>query len=236
MKILSISNSFGVNLQTYASQIAKANGYFLDIYVLYIGGCTLEKHVENLKDNLPAYDLYHNGKCERNNVTISEMIKSQEWDYILTQQVSYLGTQIETFYPFITTILQYLKNNSQYKFLGLQETWEYSSLFKKNDGNFFAKEESLEMYVKLKETYEKVAENEGIFLINSGEVIHKANEFFNKEFQCNDGFHLSNEGCYLIGLNLFKKLFKAKLKNAYVTNDINISDIENYIDFINNLE
>lgn len=236
MKILSISNSFGVNLQTYASQIAKANGYFLDIYVLYIGGCTLEKHVENLKDNLPAYDLYHNGKCERNNVTISEMIKSQEWDYIVTQQVSYLGTQIETFYPFLTTILQYLKNNSQYKFLGLQETWEYSSLFKKNDGNFFAKEESLEMYVKLKETYEKVVENECIFLINSGEIIHKANDFFNKEFQCNDGFHLSNEGCYLIGLNLFKKLFKTKLKNAYVTNDINISDIEKYIDFINNLE
>lgn len=236
LKILSISNSFGVNLQTFASQIACANGCSLDIYVLFIGGCTLEKHVENLSNNLAAYDLYHNGKCERNNVTISEMIDSQNWDYIITQQVSYLGSQIETYYPFITTILQYLKSNAQYKFLGLQETWEYSSLFKKNDGNYFTQKESSEMYKNLKETYEKVAEKEGILLINSGEIIHKANEFFNKEFQCDDGFHLNNEGCYLIGLNLFKMLFKIKIKNAYAPKDINISNIEKYIDYINNLE
>ena len=58
MKLLLISNSFGVNLQIYAKDIAKLNGLDLEIYTLYIGGCPLELHDKNIKQNNNAYELF----------------------------------------------------------------------------------------------------------------------------------------------------------------------------------
>ena len=58
MKLLLISNSFGVNLQTYAKDIAKVNGLDLEIYTLYIGGCSLELHDKNIKENNKVYELF----------------------------------------------------------------------------------------------------------------------------------------------------------------------------------
>ncbi len=49
MKLLLISNSFGVNLQIYAKDIAKANGLDLEIYTLFIGGCAVKSHYANIK-------------------------------------------------------------------------------------------------------------------------------------------------------------------------------------------
>ena len=69
--LLSISNSFGVNLQSYAHQIAEKNGIDLDIYVLYIGGCPLEKHYTNLLTNAKDYELFHNGVSTHEFVSIT---------------------------------------------------------------------------------------------------------------------------------------------------------------------
>ena len=82
--LLSISNSFGVNLQTYAHQIALENGIDLDIYVLYIGGCPLEKHYHNLLANSKDYELFHNGVSTHEFVSILDGLKiHDEWDYII---------------------------------------------------------------------------------------------------------------------------------------------------------
>lgn len=235
ISLLSISNSFGVNLQKYASQIASSNGFKLDIYVLYIGGCTLEKHASNIKINSNEYDLYHNGECEKHAVTIKEVLKLTKWDYIITQQASHLSPNYATFFPYINEIFNYVKENAIYKKLGIQETWEYGKDYKKNDGKFFTKKDSLEMYEKVSNNYSRAAKELNLDIIfNSGDVIHKATAFFNKDFHA-DGYHLNDEGCYLIGLNLVKQLFNKNIKKAYVTNDISIETCNKLVDFINKI-
>lgn len=74
VSLLSISNSFGVNLQKFASQIAASNNCSLDIFVLYIGGCSLQTHCENIKDNSHNYVLYYNGKPIKENVSILDTL------------------------------------------------------------------------------------------------------------------------------------------------------------------
>ena len=233
ISLLSISNSFGVNIQTYASQIAIENNCVLDIFVLYIGGCSLEKHCQNIDTDSHEYLLYHNGECEKDNVSILETLKMKKWDYVITQQVSYLGGDYTSYYPFIIKLLNFVKLCSPSAILGLQETWEYSCRFCKKDGMYFTQKESDKMYEKLAAANFKIANELNLILIRSGDVIHLANKKFNKFFQCDDGFHLSNEGCYLIGLNLVRQLFKIELKKAYIIEGSNKSDLINYLNFVN---
>ncbi|MDD6308286.1 MAG: DUF4886 domain-containing protein [Clostridia bacterium] len=44
INILSIGNSFSQDAQKYLHQIAQADGFNLDAYNLFIGGCPLSRH------------------------------------------------------------------------------------------------------------------------------------------------------------------------------------------------
>lgn len=236
ISLLSISNSFGVNLQTFPSQIASENGRELDIFVLYIGGCSLETHCKNIDENGHNYVLYHNGKWEKENVSILDALTMQKYDYIITQQVSYLAPQYDSYFPFLTKLLNYIKTYGNYDKLGLQETWEYSTRFKKNDNEYFTQKDSDKMYEKLQKTYKRIAKENDLILFRSGDVIHEANKKFNKQFQCDDGFHLNDEGCYLIGLNLIKQLFNIEIKKNLQLEGSNKDDLNSYLNFINSFQ
>lgn len=48
MKILSIGNSFSQDAQRYLHRLAKHEGVQLKTVNLYIGGCSLQRHYENI--------------------------------------------------------------------------------------------------------------------------------------------------------------------------------------------
>ena len=57
MKILSIGNSFSQDAQRYLHELAKAEGVDIQTQNLYIGGCSLETHYQNMKGDLMEYEL-----------------------------------------------------------------------------------------------------------------------------------------------------------------------------------
>ena len=61
MKILAISNSFGVDGTRYLYGIARAAGDNFKVVTLYIGGCSLYRHYRNMLSEENAYSLYLNG-------------------------------------------------------------------------------------------------------------------------------------------------------------------------------
>ena len=63
MKILAIGNSFSEDGTAYIERIAESAG-ITDIIAanLYIPGCPLSRHAENLKTNAPDYDYQRHGK------------------------------------------------------------------------------------------------------------------------------------------------------------------------------
>lgn len=242
IKMLSISNSFGVNLQQYASQIAKVNDLDLDLYVLYIGGCSLERHVNNLKANAQEYMLYHNGVYENKMVSILEGLKIyDEWDFVLTQQVSQNSGLIDTYEPFLSELYDYVVKNSKFKRFGFQETWSYSQKMMafdcKEQFRAYNFDENL-MIKKIRDTVNQISKRfENAFVINSGDVVKEAEDTLCLDLHDDYGFHLNSLGCYLIGANLVKMLTNKKLSTTNIFVDESLKDKFNVckqlIDFLN---
>ena len=74
----------------YVYDIAYAAGAE-DVYLgdMYIGSCTIEKHLTNAKGDLGAYSYFTNENdkwVEHTKYKMSDAIKSQNWDFISIQQ------------------------------------------------------------------------------------------------------------------------------------------------------
>ena len=55
-KILAIGNSFSRNACRHVHQIAASGGVELTVVNLYIGGCSLARHWENVEQDAVAYE------------------------------------------------------------------------------------------------------------------------------------------------------------------------------------
>lgn len=56
VRILAIGNSFSQDaVEQYLHELAEAEGISTIIGNMFIGGCSLERHVKNARENAPAY-------------------------------------------------------------------------------------------------------------------------------------------------------------------------------------
>ena len=101
LSILFIGNSFSDDTETYVVDILLGLGYTnINIGNLYIGGCSIDTHYDNIKKDASAYDFRmrsHNGKkyteYETGTVggeqrSIAYAIAYKDWDIISVQQAS----------------------------------------------------------------------------------------------------------------------------------------------------
>ena len=82
--ILAIGNSFSEDATCYLHQIAEAAGIGTYIVNLYIGGCSLEQHWQNMISGEALYQYQENGAITERYVSIEEVLKERSWDYIVT--------------------------------------------------------------------------------------------------------------------------------------------------------
>ena len=61
MKVLAIGNSFSMDAMRYLHQIGLAEGEEIFCANLYIGGCSLQRHAENIRTLESAYAYQANG-------------------------------------------------------------------------------------------------------------------------------------------------------------------------------
>ena len=239
MKILLISNSFGVNLQTYAKQIAKVNGLDLEIYTLYIGGCSLELHDKNIRENNKAYELFVDGETSSIFMSIDEALRLKDWDYISLQQASHLSGDISSYYPYLNSVYTYVRIKCPKAKIMWHQTWAYSGKnpFKYNELKqwlpTFKFKNNFEMKDAIDLTLEKI-KNDFKFdlIVNSGDVVFEAMKEFEDVYD-SEGFHLNKLGCYLIGSNLVKTLLNKELKNIYFSDDLDKNICEKATYFVN---
>ncbi len=89
LKILFIGNSFAVDTMEHVADIA-ANAGVEDIKlnVLYIGGCSINRHYRNITDDLRIYELFENvgnGWTSTAGKGITPTVESDDWDVIAIQ-------------------------------------------------------------------------------------------------------------------------------------------------------
>lgn len=234
MKILAIGNSFSEDATTYLHQIGEAAGVKNQIVNLYIGGCPLETHWENIESGARKYLFQMNGKKPDYAVSIPQVLEMTEWDVIITQQASHDSGWIESYEPFLGKMLDYIREKQPNARLMLQETWAYAS--DSVHPKFVRYNHSQkEMFERLYNAYHTMADRYKLPLIRSGELVQalRATEMFDEDIGrhaiCRDGFHMSLiYGRYALGCLWAKMLWGITLKdNAFVPSQ-RIADLEEY--------
>ena len=125
MNVLSIGNSFSQDAQRYLSQIAKADGFELNTFNLYIGGCSLSLHYRNMLSEKEAYFLEMNGTNTGFRVSLKDAVLNRDWDVITIQQVSSKSPYYETYQPYLDKIVEYVRDCCPKTKIAIHQTWAY---------------------------------------------------------------------------------------------------------------
>ena len=204
MKILSIGNSFSQDAQRYLSRLAAAGGESFKCMNLYIGGCTLATHYNNMAKNNRDYELELNGESTGEKISIKEALESDSWDVVTLQQASRYSVDIDSYFPYIQSLYDYVRERCTGARILLHETWEYEKGFPNLQSIGY--EDPSDMYRDLHLAYTKAGEKlcaDGI--IPCGTAMHLA---INDGLRAHrDMFHASRgAGRYLLALTWYATL------------------------------
>ena len=187
IKVLAIGNSFSQDaVEQYLHELGEAEGITMIIGNMFIGGCSLERHVQNIRNNAPAYayrKVEKDGeKTETRSMTIEKALADEKWDYISVQQASPLSGIYDSYKAYATNA-----NHTG---------------FKNYDQN------QMKMYTSIVDAVKKAANLVGIKkIIPSGTAIQNARTSFIGDHMNRDGYHLDlTIGRYTAACTWFEEL------------------------------
>ena len=199
ISVLMIGNSFSVDAARYTHQISLGSEIEIEVGVLYVGGCSLEQHVNFLREDCAPYEWFINGESTGRYISLRDALVLKGWDYITLQQVSVFSGMKETFYPYINELIEYVRKYQKSAQLVLHKTWPYENGFENENFSHYNYNRET-MYKSINQAYDYVQNDLGIkIVIRSGDIIESAIEKFGEHFH-KDGFHLNDEGRYLAAL------------------------------------
>ena len=131
IKVLAVGNSFSEDaVEQNLYELARAEGDSLVIGNAYIGGCSIDRHWGNAQTGKTEYayrKIIGGIKHSQKNVSLSSIIKDEDWDIITVQQCSPLSGMRNS-YENLNNLLNYIQQtatNSQVRFL-FHMTWAYA--------------------------------------------------------------------------------------------------------------
>lgn len=227
MNVLAIGNSFSEDATRYLHQIARADGERINVVSLYIGGCSLERHYRNMLSDLRAYELQYNGQKTGFPVSLSEALLNREWDVVTIQQQSSRSASKETFYPYVTDLVAFIKKCVPKAKIYFHQTWAYEDeskmLLELTPYKSFK-----EMADSVINTYSEVAQEQNADgIIPCGEVMAALLDNGIPKIH-RDTFHASlGIGRYALALTWYKTLTgRSVLENTFSDFDEPISDAD----------
>lgn len=215
VRILAIGNSFSQDaVEQYLHELAEAEGISTIIGNMFIGGCSLERHVKNARDNAPAYAYRKIGtdgkKREKGKMSLEAVLADEAWDYVSLQQASPFSGMYETYEASLPELIEYVKARLPKKTkLMLHQTWAYAST-SKHSGFKNYNCNQLTMYQAIADAVKKAAKANKIkIVIPSGTAIQNARTSFIGDHLNRDGYHLDVKiGRYTAACTWFERLFK----------------------------
>ena len=227
MNVLSIGNSFSQDAQRYLHRIAKADGFTLNTFNLYIGGCPLLLHYRNMISEKNAYTLEMNGESTGFEVSLKDALLNRDWEFVTIQQVSHMSPHYETYQPFLEKIVEYIRLCVPRAKIAIHQTWAYEENSHRLNVEL-GYGSHIDMFNDIKKAYEKAAEEiNADLIIPSGELFQKLIAAGIKKVH-RDTFHASlGLGRYALGLLWYSVLTGNNIKsNAFCDFDEEISKEE----------
>ncbi len=220
MNILSIGNSFSTNAHKFLPHILKADGDEIMLCNLFIGGCSLEQHWNNWREEKTDYDyeIYLPGETEMtrtDDVALHEAVEDEDWDVITLQQCSHFSGIPETYSPYLSELAEYCRMVKPEAKIMLHQTWAYEEGCA-HGGFANYKNSQQEMYRALTEAYVDAAMEADIdLIIPSGRAWQTARNTIGDMLTV-DGYHGNDMGCYLASACFYEMIFgRSILENSF---------------------
>ena len=155
LKVLTIGNSFSICCLRQMPPVAKAMGVKLDFVSLYIGGCSLERHCQNVEvgktnamfrpytvswnyasledqSKVPFADVLSDnvwknwqGEHKEKKGNIPALLKGEKWDVVTIQQASHYSWKPHTYHPWGDDLVKTIRELAPQAKICVQETWSY---------------------------------------------------------------------------------------------------------------
>ncbi len=128
IKILAIGNSFSIDAMEYLWHILRAGGVEEVILGdLFIGGCPVGLHAQNIKDDAHTYIYLKNTDGvwhQTPNASLTDGLLDEDWDVITLQQASHDSGLPDTYAP-MDAVLDYVTAHRPHARLYWHMTWAY---------------------------------------------------------------------------------------------------------------
>lgn len=209
IKILAVGNSFSVDAMQYLWDICNDAGIEeIILGNLYIGGCSLDTHWNNMQSGAKAYEFYFNDNgnwVTTKNATVLDGINAADWDYITVQQVSQDSGKPETFGN-LQNVLNYINQNKTNKNAKIywHMTWAYQQNSSHSGFSNYGKNQ-MTMYNAIVDATKTVMGYDDIEgIIPSGTAVQNLRTSYLGDALTRDGYHMSyHYGRYLTALTWF---------------------------------
>lgn len=224
VRILSIGNSFSADaVEQHLYDIATAGGQKVIIGNMYIGGCSLAKHLRNADGNKPAYKYRKIGldgvMVETKKYTLEQALADEQWDYVSFQQQSGQSGIYATWEESLPQLLSYVKARvPQNTTMMIHQTWAYDQTSTHKDFKNYNHDQQT-MYDAIMATVRKISKSSGIkMVIPSGTAVQNARTTILKDCITRDGYHMHKvNGRYTVACTWYEKIFKRNvIGNSYL--------------------
>lgn len=231
LKILGLGNSFSWDATTYLDRVAA------DLYVrnLHIGGCSLESHVDKIQNKKAWYEYQAQGvKIGEATVSANDIIASEDWDYITVQQVSHYSGMYETYEPYLTEVLSFIRKTCPKAKIIWHQTWSYATTSEHPGFANYDRNQEL-MWSRIKEcSHRAVREHHLDGILEVGKAIQALRHKLTPdgtEF-CRDGFHLSYDYGRYAAAYVWAKFFSKDITDFVPegADPVRIAEIRRVID------
>jgi hypothetical protein len=219
LKLLAIGNSFSEDaIEQNLFELAAATGHQMVIGNMYIGGCSLERHCDNARNDKSDYNYRKigiDGKMTRTaNYTLDKALRDEQWDYVSLQQVSQLSGVYSSFQPYLDSLIAYVRARvpATTKLIW-HVTWAYAQ--NSTHGGFANYDcNQGKMYHAIVEGAQRLKKENTHFslFVPVGTAIQNARTSFVGDHLNRDGFHLDLMlGRYTAACTWFECLFKTNV-------------------------
>lgn len=132
LRILAIGNSFSDDGMEHLPALLNDLGINnVELARLYVGGCTLARHMEFYTKQEAAYLFYHskageNRWTQQNGVSMQQALAMGEWDIITMQQASGVSGLYDSYVPYLEQLIEVVRQAQPQAEIVWHMTWAYS--------------------------------------------------------------------------------------------------------------
>ena len=173
LRLLSIGNSFSESVRRQLPAMAAAEGRDLRFANLFIGGCPLRRHAENLAASAsdPSFKPYRLGSHgftpeeampTEVDASANELLARGGWDVVTVQQASHESWDYDNYQPFGHAVVEAVRKACPAAEVVIQQTWAYRADDDRlRPGGAWGFGQA-GMFERLSDAYDRFAADEGI--------------------------------------------------------------------------